>query len=47
MGAGEILGIDADKCAYLVKFDSLPTARKISMKAKLVPENHRNSDTAQ
>jgi DNA helicase-2/ATP-dependent DNA helicase PcrA len=35
MGAGEILDLDRDSSAYVVKFDSLPTARKISMKAKL------------
>jgi DNA helicase-2/ATP-dependent DNA helicase PcrA len=39
MGAGEILDIDTDQSAYVVKFDSLPTARKISMKAKLEREN--------
>jgi DNA helicase-2/ATP-dependent DNA helicase PcrA len=38
MGAGEILDIDKDSCAYLIKFDSLPTSRKISMKAKLERE---------
>jgi DNA helicase-2/ATP-dependent DNA helicase PcrA len=38
MGAGEILDLDRDSSAYVVKFDSLPTARKISMKAKLERE---------
>jgi DNA helicase-2/ATP-dependent DNA helicase PcrA len=35
MGAGEILDIDRDSSAFIIKFDSLPTARKISMKARL------------
>jgi DNA helicase-2/ATP-dependent DNA helicase PcrA len=35
MGAGEILDIDADKSAYLIKFDSIDTPRKVSMKANL------------
>jgi hypothetical protein len=38
MGAGEILDTDRDGGAYVVKFDALPTARKISMKAKLERE---------
>jgi DNA helicase-2/ATP-dependent DNA helicase PcrA len=38
MGAGEILDIDRDKGAYVVKFDSIPTARRISMKARLERE---------
>ena len=38
MGAGEIIELDTDKSAYVVKFDSLPTTRKISMKAKLERE---------
>ncbi len=38
MGAGEIMDIDRDSNAYLVKFDTLPTPRKISMKAKLEME---------
>ena len=36
MGAGEI--VDIDKTAYLIKFDGLGTARKISLRAKLAPE---------
>ncbi len=39
MGAGEIMDIDTDKAAYVIKFDSLPTVRKISMRAKLEREN--------
>ncbi|SHI12426.1 DNA helicase-2 / ATP-dependent DNA helicase PcrA [Sporobacter termitidis DSM 10068] len=35
MGSGEIVDIDRDKNAYLVKFDSIPTPRKISMRARL------------
>lgn len=35
MGAGEILGIDRDQAAYLVKFDQLGTPRKISFRVKL------------
>ncbi len=38
MGAGEILDIDKDSSAYVIKFDSLPTMRKISMKATLERE---------
>lgn len=38
MGAGEILDIDRDSSAFIIKFDTLPTARKISMKAKLERE---------
>jgi DNA helicase-2/ATP-dependent DNA helicase PcrA len=39
MGPGEVVAIDADKNAYTVKFDKIPTPRKISMKTKL--ERHR------
>jgi DNA helicase-2/ATP-dependent DNA helicase PcrA len=38
MGAGEILDIDMEANAYVVKFDTLSTSRKISMKAKLERE---------
>jgi DNA helicase-2/ATP-dependent DNA helicase PcrA len=38
MGAGEIIDIDTEKNAYTVKFDQIPTRRKISMKAKLERE---------
>jgi DNA helicase-2/ATP-dependent DNA helicase PcrA len=38
MGAGEILGIDRGSGAYVVKFDDIPTPRKISMTAKLERE---------
>jgi DNA helicase-2/ATP-dependent DNA helicase PcrA len=37
MGKGEILDIDTDKGAYLIKFDALDTPRKVSMKARLEP----------
>ncbi|MGE4485525.1 MAG: ATP-dependent helicase [Oscillospiraceae bacterium] len=36
MGAGEILAVDGT--AYFIKFDGLGTARKISLRAKLMPE---------
>lgn len=35
MGAGEVIDIDRDNAAYLIKFDSLGTPRKISFKAVL------------
>jgi DNA helicase-2/ATP-dependent DNA helicase PcrA len=35
MGAGEVVDIDSDKAAYVIKFDSLGTLRKINFKAKL------------
>ena len=35
MGEGEILELDPDKGAYLIRFDRLETTRSISMKAKL------------
>jgi DNA helicase-2/ATP-dependent DNA helicase PcrA len=35
MGCGQITDIDRDKSAYIVKFDTLETVRKISFKAKL------------
>jgi DNA helicase-2/ATP-dependent DNA helicase PcrA len=38
MGPGQIVDIDADKSAYVVKFDAIPTPRRISMKAKLERE---------
>lgn len=38
MGAGEIIGIDTEKNAYLIKFDKLSTQRRISMKTKLERE---------
>jgi DNA helicase-2/ATP-dependent DNA helicase PcrA len=42
MGAGEIMDIDRNKNAYVIKFDELGTARNISFKAKLAPENIEN-----
>jgi DNA helicase-2/ATP-dependent DNA helicase PcrA len=38
MGAGEVVGIDRDKAAYLIKFDNLGTARSISLRAKIDAE---------
>lgn len=38
MGAGEVVDIDRDKAAYVIKFDGLGTLRKISFKAKLEAE---------
>lgn len=35
MGRGEIVDIDMDKSAYIIKYDALPTTRRISFKAKL------------
>jgi DNA helicase-2/ATP-dependent DNA helicase PcrA len=35
MGAGEVVDIDRDNAAYLIKFDNLSTPRKISFKVKL------------
>lgn len=39
MGAGKIVDIDNNKAAYVIKFDDIPTLRKISFKAKLVAED--------
>lgn len=38
-GAGEIIDIDENNAAYMIKFDSLGTARKISFKVKIELEN--------
>jgi DNA helicase-2/ATP-dependent DNA helicase PcrA len=38
MGAGEVIDIDRDRAAYLIKFDELVTPRNISFKAALAPE---------
>jgi len=35
MGAGEVIDIDREKAAYLIKFDNLETLRKISFKVQL------------
>ncbi|MBP1763360.1 MAG: helicase, superfamily [Firmicutes bacterium] len=35
MGAGEIVDIDHDKAAYLIKFDNIATMRKINFKATI------------
>ena len=35
MGEGEILAINVDKGAYLIKFTDIDTPREISFKAKL------------
>ena len=34
-GAGTVTGVDRDKCAHLVQFDSIDTPRNISFRAKL------------
>lgn len=39
MGAGKIVDIDNNKAAYVIKFDEIPTLRKISFKAKLEDED--------
>jgi DNA helicase-2/ATP-dependent DNA helicase PcrA len=38
MGPGEVLDIDRDQAAYVIKFDDLATLRKISFKANLAAE---------
>ena len=38
MGPGQIVGIDKDKSAYIVKFDGLDTTRSLSFLAKLIAE---------
>ena len=35
MGAGEVVDIDSDKAAYVIKFDDIGTLRKINFKARL------------
>ncbi|MDR3562485.1 MAG: 3'-5' exonuclease [Negativicutes bacterium] len=35
MGAGEVVDVDGDKAAYVIKFDTIETMRKINFKAKL------------
>lgn len=35
LGEGEIIGVDRDRSAYVIKFDGIPTPRKISFNAKL------------
>lgn len=39
MGPGEVVEIDNKKSAYVIKFDELPTLRKISIKAPLEAED--------
>ncbi|MHC1719394.1 MAG: ATP-dependent helicase [Clostridiaceae bacterium] len=39
MGAGEVIDIDIDKAAYVIKFDNIGTLRQISFKANLTAEN--------
>jgi len=39
MGAGEVIDIDIDKTAYVIKFDNIGTLRQISFKANLLTEN--------
>jgi len=38
MGAGEVVDIDSDKAAYMIKFDGIETVRKINFRAKLKSE---------
>ncbi|NMC26594.1 MAG: UvrD-helicase domain-containing protein [Syntrophomonadaceae bacterium] len=38
MGAGEVIDIDQNQAAYMIKFDELTTPRRISFKAKLEAE---------
>lgn len=38
MGAGEVVDIDSDKAAYMIKFDGIGTLRKINFRAKLKSE---------
>ncbi len=40
MGRGVILSVDTTKSAYIVKFDDLPTERRISFKARLEKIEH-------
>ncbi|MPM16313.1 DNA helicase II [bioreactor metagenome] len=42
MGSGEVIGIDRDKAAYIIKFDDLGTARNISLRAKIEAEPGRS-----
>jgi DNA helicase-2/ATP-dependent DNA helicase PcrA len=37
-GPGEILAIDAEKSAYVIRFDSLPTPRSIAFRIRLEKE---------
>lgn len=39
MGAGEVVDIDRDKAAYVIKFDAIGTVRKINFKVKLEAED--------
>lgn len=39
LGAGEVMDIDRDHAAYVIRFDGLGTDRKISLKANLEAEN--------
>jgi DNA helicase-2/ATP-dependent DNA helicase PcrA len=39
MGPGEVVAIDHDQAAYMIKFDNLGTLRKINLKAKLEAED--------
>jgi len=39
MGAGEVVDIDIDKAAYVIKFDNIGTLRQISFKANLIADS--------
>lgn len=39
LGAGEVVDINRNKSAYIIKFEKIPTLRNISFKAKLVPQH--------
>jgi len=39
MGTGEVVDIDRDTAAYVIKFDNIGTLRKINFKAKLEAES--------
>ncbi|MBQ1367906.1 MAG: UvrD-helicase domain-containing protein [Firmicutes bacterium] len=43
-GNGTVEEINAEKNAYIIRFDDLPTPRKISVKAKLTKLNERQED---
>ncbi len=38
MGAGEVIGIDHNQAAYIIKFDNIRTVRNISLRAKIEAE---------
>lgn len=44
MGAGEVVDVDRDKAAYVIKFDGIETLRKINFKVKLEAEGAFNGN---